>query len=318
MTISGCSMPRLASASWKRGSATIAFPASSNSSMWIAGWTPGTSRQSTRRRSSSETIASCVIPSSLVRTTRKASRGGVPGGERRLRRLAQLDRHEPHPLAQVAGLAHDGDRCDDLVPGQRIERLRRDGRRGQRDTRVLDWLPGWTPDAHSRSRRRHSPCGRLHGELRGTTAVRAAAPPMRVGCLQIIDRTTKPFAGGYRRVLGVIAAPPAYLPQVVRSADPHWPFWEKAGMVVRADSRPIDVSVPANWRRARGHHVGKRQAGGQRDPVHAMPVAVRRVERVRRRLLPRYPRRLCPARLSGRPGAAGRPVRDQGEVRRRP
>ena len=78
MTISGCSMPRLASASWKRGSATIAFPASSNSSMWIAGCTPGTSRQSTRRRSSSETIASWVIPSAFVRTTRNASRGGVP------------------------------------------------------------------------------------------------------------------------------------------------------------------------------------------------------------------------------------------------
>jgi hypothetical protein len=82
----------------------------------------------------------------------------------------------------------------------------------------------------------------------GTPAGRATAPPMRVGCLQVIDRTQRPFAGGYRRVLGVIAAPPEYLPQVVRSADPRWPFWEKAGMVVRADSRPIDVSVPANWR----------------------------------------------------------------------
>jgi hypothetical protein len=71
---------------------------------------------------------------------------------------------------------------------------------------------------------------------------------MHVGCLDVIDRTTRPFAGGYRRVLGVVAAPPAYLPQVVRSADPHWPFWEKSGMVVRAGPRPIDVSVPANWR----------------------------------------------------------------------
>ena len=82
----------------------------------------------------------------------------------------------------------------------------------------------------------------------GTTAVTALAPPMRVGCNQIIDRTTQPFAGGYRRVLGVIAAPPAYIPQVVRSADPRWPFWEKAGIVVRARPEPIDVSVPANWR----------------------------------------------------------------------
>lgn len=82
----------------------------------------------------------------------------------------------------------------------------------------------------------------------GTTAVRAAAPPMRVGCLQVIDRTARPFAGGYRPVLGVVAAPPAYLPQVVRSTDPRWPYWEKAGMVVRANPAPVDVSVPVNWR----------------------------------------------------------------------
>jgi hypothetical protein len=82
----------------------------------------------------------------------------------------------------------------------------------------------------------------------GTTAERAAAPPMRVGCDQIIDRTRRPFVGGYRRVLGIVAAPPAHVPQVVRSGDPRWPFWEKAGMVVRAASRPVDVSVPAGWR----------------------------------------------------------------------
>ena len=82
----------------------------------------------------------------------------------------------------------------------------------------------------------------------GTTAVRAAAPPMRVGCLQVIDQARRPFAGGYRPVLGVVAAPPAYLPQVVRSTDPHWPYWEKAGMVVRANPGPVDVSVPASWR----------------------------------------------------------------------
>jgi hypothetical protein len=82
----------------------------------------------------------------------------------------------------------------------------------------------------------------------GTKTAPPAAPPLRVGCLQVIDRANEPFAGGYRRVLGVIAAPPAYLPQVVRSADPHWPYWRKAGMVIRAGPRPVDVRVPANWR----------------------------------------------------------------------
>lgn len=78
--------------------------------------------------------------------------------------------------------------------------------------------------------------------------MRTGAPPMRVGCLQVIDWAKRPFAGGYRRVLGVVAAPPAYLPQVVRSADPRWPYWEKAGMIVRAGPEPVDVSVPEAWR----------------------------------------------------------------------
>jgi hypothetical protein len=82
----------------------------------------------------------------------------------------------------------------------------------------------------------------------GTTANRAVAPPMRVGCREVIDQVHRPFAGGYRRVLGVIAAPPAHIPQVVRTDDPTWPFWEKSGMVIRAGSTPIDVRVPAKWR----------------------------------------------------------------------
>jgi hypothetical protein len=81
----------------------------------------------------------------------------------------------------------------------------------------------------------------------GTTAGRAAAPPMHVGCDQIIDRTTRPFAGGYRRVLGVIAAPPPYIPQVVRNDDEHWPYWEKSGMVIHAGPEPVVVRIPARW-----------------------------------------------------------------------
>ena len=148
----------------------------------------------------------------------------------------------------------------------------------------------------------------------GTTAVRAAAPPMRVGCLQVIDRTARPFAGGYRPVLGVVAAPPAYLPQVVRSTDPHWPYWEKAGMVVRANPAPVDVSVPVNWRGRAGHHVGERRAGGERGPVHAVPGVARRVERLRGGLSPEDAWRVRPARLPGRTRAPGRAVRGRGQV----
>jgi hypothetical protein len=70
---------------------------------------------------------------------------------------------------------------------------------------------------------------------------------MHVGCDQIIDRTTRPFAGGYRRVLGLIAAPPPYIPQVVRNDDERWPYWEKSGMVIHAGAEPVVVRIPARW-----------------------------------------------------------------------
>ena len=52
-----------------------------------------------------------------------------------------------------------------------------------------------------------------------------------------------------RVVLGVVDVPPPYISQ---SAEPagtaRFPFWSKAGMVVRADSPPVLVSVPRAWR----------------------------------------------------------------------
>ena len=63
------------------------------------------------------------------------------------------------------------------------------------------------------------------GGSAGTTTRRAVAPPMRVGCFDAIDRTQRPFAGGYRRVLGAFAVPPARVPQVAENTDPAWPYW---------------------------------------------------------------------------------------------
>jgi hypothetical protein len=69
-----------------------------------------------------------------------------------------------------------------------------------------------------------------------------------VTCDQVILRPKSPFADGYRRVLGVIAVPAAYIPQVVRITGGRWPYWEKAGLVVRAGRSPVTVSVPQAWR----------------------------------------------------------------------
>lgn len=51
-----------------------------------------------------------------------------------------------------------------------------------------------------------------------------------------------------RVVLGVAAVPPAYIPQTVASGSERWPYWSKSGLVVRADSPPVRVSVPPGWR----------------------------------------------------------------------
>ena len=75
-----------------------------------------------------------------------------------------------------------------------------------------------------------------------------SAPPATVGCESIIyplgDVVWKPK----RLVLGVVAVPPTYIPQTVESPDGRWPYWTKSGLVVRAGSPPVLVSVPARWR----------------------------------------------------------------------
>jgi hypothetical protein len=72
--------------------------------------------------------------------------------------------------------------------------------------------------------------------------------PFVVTCDQIILRPKVPFANGYRRVLDEIAVPPAYIPQVVSTPSRPWPYWEKAGLVVRAGRVQVSVSVPQAWR----------------------------------------------------------------------
>ena len=51
-----------------------------------------------------------------------------------------------------------------------------------------------------------------------------------------------------RVVLGVAAVPPRHIPQTVPSGSRRWPYWSKSGVVVRADSQPVEVSVPPAWR----------------------------------------------------------------------
>ena len=74
---------------------------------------------------------------------------------------------------------------------------------------------------------------------------RVAAVPT-VPCGEHIQHTRFPY-GGYRPVLGVVSAPPAYLQQIVPTGSRPWTYWRKAGLVVRTGSGTVTVSVPRAW-----------------------------------------------------------------------
>jgi hypothetical protein len=78
-------------------------------------------------------------------------------------------------------------------------------------------------------------------------------------------------SGGYRIVLGAISVPPLFLEQVVESPDPSWPYWRKAGLVIRAGAGPVVVSVPNGWRDRVA--IGWGNAGSSGSTVRFAPCA---------------------------------------------
>lgn len=91
--------------------------------------------------------------------------------------------------------------------------------------------------------------------LTGAATRSAASPPERiVPCRESLDSTKFPFIGDrrprfrYRLVLGVVSVPPAYHEQIVRNGSQPWPYFIKAGFVVRASGESVVVSVPEAWR----------------------------------------------------------------------
>jgi hypothetical protein len=82
--------------------------------------------------------------------------------------------------------------------------------------------------------------------LPGVTATASSAPT--ITCDDIVvpggSFTWRPK----RVVLGVVAVPPAYIRQTEPTGGRRWPYWSKAGLVVRADSPPVLVAVPRGWR----------------------------------------------------------------------
>ena len=83
----------------------------------------------------------------------------------------------------------------------------------------------------------------------------ASSPSTRtVPCSESIDVTRFPYVGDrrpslrYRLVLGVVSVPASYLAQVVPTQQRPWSYWRKAGLVIRAGSPLVRVSVTQSWR----------------------------------------------------------------------
>jgi hypothetical protein len=80
------------------------------------------------------------------------------------------------------------------------------------------------------------------------TATVTAAGPAPVRCDSVITPGGTFSWRPTRVVLGVVNAPRAYIPQTVPSGDDTWPYWSKSGLVVRAESPALTISVPRRWR----------------------------------------------------------------------
>jgi len=92
--------------------------------------------------------------------------------------------------------------------------------------------------------------------LAGVTALSVSAADRRtVPCGESIASTRFPYFGSsrpenrYRQVLGVVAVPPAFMPQVVPTGKMPWAYWRKQGLVVSASGKTVTVTVPKAWRR---------------------------------------------------------------------
>ena len=79
--------------------------------------------------------------------------------------------------------------------------------------------------------------------IAGATWSETSLTESTVDCDQIILQVESGRYGGRRVVLGIVSVPPAYLPHVVSTRIQAWPYVSKAGLVIRAGSAPVRVSV---------------------------------------------------------------------------
>ena len=85
--------------------------------------------------------------------------------------------------------------------------------------------------------------------IAGASSARAFAEAVpTVNCRSIVTPSGVFDFRPNRVVLGVFDVPPAFIQQTVEVGTGTWPYWSKAGLVVRAESPQVSVSVPPAWR----------------------------------------------------------------------
>jgi hypothetical protein len=106
-----------------------------------------------------------------------------------------------------------------------------------------------------------------------TAAVTGATPSSAsfaagrtVTCDEIIDHTPFPYIGRaepgdrYRLVLGAVSVPPPVL-QIVETPGEKWPYWRKAGLVVRSGTASLTITIPKAWRKRAAIDWGYKSQG---------------------------------------------------------
>lgn len=75
----------------------------------------------------------------------------------------------------------------------------------------------------------------------------SAGPAMSAACAAAISTQTPAVPPGSRLVIGLVAAPPAYLGAMTPNGNGPWRYWTKTAFGVWGDSPPVTVSVPPGW-----------------------------------------------------------------------
>ena len=88
----------------------------------------------------------------------------------------------------------------------------------------------------------------LAAVVAAAASAHASSGTRTVSCSSIIKPVGEVSWRPTRIVLDVVDVPPAYIRQTYATKEARWRYWSKVGIVVRADSPNVSISLPPAWR----------------------------------------------------------------------